>query len=140
MEKKYAQLESHLVNRGFESIKMTFSEIESVISGTLPASARKHRAWWSNNPSNSVITYAWLAAGYKTSAVNMEGETLVFRKLNEPDAGLSPMTDPDVEDRPYPSIFGCMKGTITFIEGVDLTDPADPEWAKSTENPKLYNE
>ena len=27
-------------------------------------------------------------------------------------------------------VRGCMKGTITIAPGVDLTEPADPEWAK----------
>jgi hypothetical protein len=26
-------------------------------------------------------------------------------------------------------LFGCMKGTVTIPEGVDLTEPACPEWA-----------
>ncbi len=143
MEKKYAELENHLANKGFDSIKMTFKEIESVIDDTLPASARKHRAWWSNNPSNSVITYAWLAAGYKTSAVNMESETLVFRKLTPEDSGPAiPQVSKPAKgaDKPSHPIFGCMKGTITFVEGVDLTKPADPEWADLCDNPELYNE
>ncbi len=128
MEKKYAQLENHLANKGFESIEMTFTEIESVINKPLPDSARKHRAWWSNNPSNSVITYAWLAAGYKTSAVNMEGETLIFRKQSIP----SPSTPPESggADKPRASIFGCMKGMITVQEGYDLTQPTEPDWGR----------
>lgn len=32
-------------------------------------------------------------------------------------------------------IFGCMKGTITVMPGVDLTEPMDFEWSG-----KLYNE
>jgi len=32
-------------------------------------------------------------------------------------------------------IFGCMKGTITIMPGVDLTEPMDFEWSG-----KLYNE
>ncbi|WP_075292172.1 helix-turn-helix domain-containing protein [Pararhizobium arenae] len=27
-------------------------------------------------------------------------------------------------------VRGCMKGTVTIAPGVDLTEPADPEWAK----------
>jgi hypothetical protein len=127
MEKKYSQLESHLCSKGFESIKMTFNEIESVIEDSLPASARKHRAWWSNNPNNSVITYAWLAAGYKTSAVNMESETLVFRRTGKPLAVPSPKgTPPSASESP--SIYGCMKGMITIQDGYDLTQPTAPEW------------
>ena len=30
-------------------------------------------------------------------------------------------------------IFGCMKGTITIAPGVDLTEPACPEWAEIIE-------
>ena len=34
--------------------------------------------------------------------------------------------------RPSPpkidTIFGCMKGTLTIAEGVDLDDPLDPDW------------
>lgn len=26
-------------------------------------------------------------------------------------------------------LFGCLKGTITIAPGVDLTEPAFPEWA-----------
>jgi hypothetical protein len=31
--------------------------------------------------------------------------------------------------KPGHPLFGCMKGTITIPEGVDLTEPACPEWA-----------
>jgi len=30
-------------------------------------------------------------------------------------------------------LFGAMKGTFTIAEGVDLTEPADPEWADLAE-------
>lgn len=30
----------------------------------------------------------------------------------------------------YDRVRGCMKGTITIAPGVDLTEPADPEWAR----------
>jgi transcriptional regulator with XRE-family HTH domain len=30
----------------------------------------------------------------------------------------------------YDRVRGCMRGTITIAPGVDLTEPADPEWAK----------
>ena len=31
------------------------------------------------------------------------------------------------------AIFGCMKGTLIVAEGVDLTEPACPEWPDLTE-------
>lgn len=120
---KYGPLEKYLSQKALKSVPMTFSEIESVIGETLPPSARKHRAWWSNNPSNSVITYAWLAAGYKSSEVNLEGERVVFLKTEDTPARAT-------FDAP---LLGCLAGTVTLAPGVDLTAPADPEWADLSE-------
>lgn len=33
-------------------------------------------------------------------------------------------------------LFGAMKGTFTVAEGVDLTQPACPEWADIIEDPE----
>jgi hypothetical protein len=118
---KYEPLEKFLENKGYNRIPMSFTDIESVIGDRLPPSARKHRAWWSNNPSNSVITYAWLAAGYKTAEVNLEGERLTFVKSDrlerakETRSGRAP-------------IFGCMAGTVRISVGVDLTAPVGDAW------------
>jgi hypothetical protein len=29
-----------------------------------------------------------------------------------------------------PPLFGALRGTITVADGVDLTEPADPDWGK----------
>ena len=123
---KYDPLTSHLAARKSNSISMSFSEIEQQLGFALPGSSRKHRAWWSNNPSNSVMTKAWLAAGYKTAKVDLEAETLQFIRENS-------VTDAPREMGPHP-IFGCMKGTVTIPKSVDLTDPAEPEWADISED------
>ena len=138
---KYAPLEGHLKKVSWAEVPMSFAEIEQIISDKLPASARKHRPWWSNNPSNSVITKAWLNAGYKTARVDMEAERLVF--IKDEAAVLSPAPiegGPESVPTGRHPMFGCMKGTVTIAEGVDLTQPAMPEWAEMIENPKLYNE
>ncbi len=134
---KYQPLENYLKNMSKPRVPMSFSEIEAVIGDYLPPSARKHRAWWSNNPSNSVITYAWLAAGYKTSAVNIEAEKLVFERT-APGEGVVPQGTKAGAGGRHP-LFGCMKGTVTIPDGVDLTEPADPQAAEWSDNPKLYN-
>ena len=131
---KYEPLEKFLYAKGVESIPMKFSEIESVIQDNLPPSARKHRAWWSNNPSNSVITYAWLAAGYKTSAVNLESEHVVF--LRKPHTPPQKPTSPSGE---HP-LLGCMAGSVTFADGTDITEPAMPVWADDIAAAKLNND
>ena len=77
---KYAPLAAYLRSSGQDSVTMSFDDIERIIGAELPHSALTHRAWWSNNPTNSVMTRAWLEAGYKTEKVDMAGKTLVFVK------------------------------------------------------------
>ena len=131
-QSKYHPLEKHLANRGFSQVPMTFSNIESIIENNLPPSARKHRAWWSNNPSNSVITFAWLNAGYKTAQVDLENENLVFVRSSKPQGAPSPS---DVSRRN--PIFGCMEGSVTIAKNYDLTEPAEPEWGNTAQNAQL---
>ncbi len=58
---------------------LSFENVETIIHGTLPRSARKHRAWLSNSrrPEHA-LKDAWLDAGWKTRNVNMEEETVEF--------------------------------------------------------------
>ena len=78
--KKYSRLGDFLKAQTFEAVPITFSAIEAIIGDRLPPSARKHRAWWSNNPGNAVITYEWLGAGYRSTDVSMDEERLTFRR------------------------------------------------------------
>ena len=126
---KYDPLGTYLKSGKFETLSMTFAEIERLIDGSLPASARKHRAWWSNNPSNSVITKAWLDAGYVTANVDLAAERLTFRKAHRDQTVQTVKAAP-----PAASIFGCMKGTLTVLSEGDLVHPADGEWGKVYED------
>ena len=119
---KYEPLQRHLETARLAHLPMTFDEVEAILGFALPPSSRRHRAWWSNNPSNSVITHAWLTAGYRTEQVDLERRRLVFRKQH-------PAADPDAATAVgrHP-IFGCMKGTVTMVPDFDPTAPADPEW------------
>ena len=56
MNSKYAPLGFHLRDSGRTHVPMTFNEIEHVIGAPLPPAALKHRALWSNNPDNWVMT------------------------------------------------------------------------------------
>jgi hypothetical protein len=84
---KYQPLTGHLNRVKGDRHPLTFAEIETIIGGRLPASAYRYRAWWSNNPENSVMTKAWLAAGWYSSDVDMEGKKLVFRRGAEAGPG-----------------------------------------------------
>src|SRR5258708_6717622 len=113
---KYAPLRTYLQGRGIERVQMTFSEIEKVLGFKLPKS-QAYPAWWSNNPTNNVMTNEWLAAGYKTEQVDIEGRKLVFRKTAQPD---HPGDVQNAQKEPGPKqarrhrLFGWMKGMITI--------------------------
>lgn len=123
---KYSPLTHHLQMQHRQQIPMSFPELEKLLGFHLPPSARKHRAWWSNNPSNSVMTQAWLDAGYQSRDVDLEAERLVFVKLNAADDP-SPPGQPDGA-RPHHPLIGCMAGTIKIANDLDLTEPTAPDW------------
>ena len=145
---KYAPLAAYLRESGQDNVPMTFDEIARVIDAELPHSAFTHRAWWSNNPSNSVITYSWLKAGYKTESVDMAGKKLVFVKTAQyppvPEAGAHALRDQgrvfagddtpaetDAGTDSFSFVFGALKGTVTIAPGTDLTAPVEADWDAS---------
>jgi len=125
---KYDPLREFLEKQSRPLIRMSFEQIERIIGEDLPPSARHHRAWWSNNPSNSAMTRAWREAGFKSEQVDMEAATLVFRRVDraQSDEGRLASSKGSLPGR-HP-LIGWMRGTLTVTEGVDLTQPADPEW------------
>ena len=51
-------------------VTLSFAEIEAILGRPLPASARRHRAWWSNSETQTVPRQ-WLAAGWRADMVDM---------------------------------------------------------------------
>ncbi|MFC3325369.1 DUF7662 domain-containing protein [Mesorhizobium cantuariense] len=127
---KYEPLNVFLRSQSRDHVPMTFTEIERVLNDKLPPS-KLHRAWWSNNPSNNVMTKEWLDAGYETESVDVGSEKLVFRRVRKQPS--SSVGAGGGAPRRHP-IFGSMKGTLTILPGVDLTEPADPDWGKVYED------
>ena len=131
---KYEALGDFLRKQPFQEVPMTFSEVERVTGVKLPPKAQHHRAWWSNNPSNNVMTKIWLDAGFRTERVDMAARKLVFKRASKSrDAGMADAqrqyqaSAADWKGTSHP-LFGCMKGTFTIEPGWDLTKPAmDPE-------------
>lgn len=131
---KYAPLGQYLRKQSTNPVRLTFAEIERIIGAKLPDSQR-YPAWWSNNPWNNVMTKVWLDAGFETEQVDISGRKVVFRK-----AGQRSSKSVDVANTATPkstgagsdrrSLIGWMEGTVTIAPGVDLTEPADPEWGK----------
>lgn len=126
---KYEPLGQFLRGQRAREVPLTFDEIEKIAGVKLPPKAQLHRAWWSNNASNNVMTKVWLEAGYESTQVDMAARKLVFRRVKEvsPKSGTLPHAKDKTERHP---LFGAMKGLIHIPAGVDLTEPADPEWGK----------
>lgn len=140
---KYEPLERFLIQLAPEKseIQLTFDEIEDVLGDRLPASAR-YRAWWSNNPTNSVMTRSWLRAGFVSEKVDVNARTLTFR--HDPDKAARHLGEAtpnrydgaSAQEEPPPvygvhgrhPLIGALKGAIRIAPGADLTQPADPEW------------
>ena len=129
--RKYEPLTEFLRRQARDVVRMSFAEIERAIGVDLPPSATEHRAWWSNNAQNNVMTKAWKDAGFESEDVDMNARRVTFRRVRpEPprDAG-APSKAAATNDR-HP-LIGWMKGTLTIAPGVDLTQPADPEWGEA---------
>ena len=80
---RYAALAEHLfsLSESRSRITLTFSEIERMIDGTLPASAREYRAWWSNDSSRQPHADHWLSAGWRTDEVDLVREIISFSRI-----------------------------------------------------------
>ena len=95
---------------------MTFREIEKMTGAKLPPKAQHHRAWWSNNPSNNVMTKVWLEAGFESAQVDMEARKLVFRRVAKSHEATGGFAEPT--PKPYATkegrhpAFGALKGMI----------------------------
>jgi hypothetical protein len=130
---KYEQLGQFLRQQRTREVPLTFREIEKITGVKLPPKAQHHRAWWSNNPDNNVMTKVWLEAGFESAQVDMEGRKLVFRRVAKETGPAGGFAEP--AQKPYATkdgrhpAWGALKD-ITFVPpGVDLTEPAFPEWA-----------
>ena len=85
---KYQRLYEYLSNLPIQEWRTSFGEIEAIIGFELPSSARRYRPWWANQEGNSGHSQAlaWSAAGWETAQVDMNAETLLFRRKRAEDA------------------------------------------------------
>lgn len=125
---KYEPLQQFLKARHTAEVPMTFAEIEKVIGFPLPEKASAIRAWWSNNPSNNVMTKAWLAAGYVTERVDIASRRLVFRRAPKGRIGASEDTQRPRSIGVVDRIRARLGGSVTIPEGVDITEPTGEAW------------
>jgi hypothetical protein len=133
---KYSPLADFLLAQQRDEVPITFAEIERIIGSPLPRSHR-YRSWWSNNSFNSVMTKVWLDAGFRSADVDIKRRKLVFRKVASSDSGHSSAEVGGEVKRAAISkrhpMFGALRGLVRIAPGTDLTDPADPDWARMSE-------
>jgi hypothetical protein len=122
---KYQPLESFLRDRQATEVAITFQEIEAILGARLPPAARAHRAWWSNNPSNNVMTRSWLAAGFHSERVDMTAGTLVFRKVENNVSAARPSPPEPL----LTTLWATLAGTVHIPAGADLTAPTGADWS-----------
>jgi hypothetical protein len=128
---KYDPLRHFLEGCKTEEVPLTFAEIEGILGADLPPS-KAYPAWWSNNPSNNVMTRAWLAAGFRTERVDVAGEKLVFRRESHAGASLSGGGSAPEATNGKVGLFdrlqAALAGTVHVPDGVDLTQPTGEAW------------
>ena len=129
---KYEPFGQFLRKQRAQEVRLTFGEIENIVKAKLPPSARRQRAWWSNNPDNSVMTKVWLDAGFRSEQVDMEARKLVFRRMSMPSGQQPPEEKPTSRsrERGQHPLRGALKGFVQIMPGTDLTKPADPDWGR----------
>ena len=74
-----------------------------------------------------------IAAGFESAQVDMEGRKLVFRRMAKAPEQARGFAEPTqkpyaTKDGRHPA-FGALKDITHLVPGVDLTEPAFPEWA-----------
>ncbi len=84
---KYQRLYAFLCSLPDREWRTSFGEIESILGFYLPPSARLHRSWWGNQRvgNGHSQALAWTVAGWETSDVDMDAETLVLRRRKPPE-------------------------------------------------------
>jgi hypothetical protein len=125
---KYAPLGDFLRAQHASLVPMTFDEIEEVTGAKLPPKAQRHRAWWSNNPLNNVMTKVWLEAGFETEQVDMAARKLVFRRVGDSPERTVAAPASKAGARGQHPLLGSLKGLVQIMPDTDLTKPAEPNW------------
>jgi len=81
--RKYYPLYKYLEERPQDAhFKLSFAEVEEIISAALPRSAKSTRAWWANTP--TAQSEAWLSTDWVVEYVNFTTGEVTFRPKQIP--------------------------------------------------------
>lgn len=128
---KYDPLGQFLKSRPASETPLRFDEVEAIIGVPLPPAAGRHPAWWSNNPSNNVMTKVWLDAGYRTERVDLGGRKVVFRRTRPATATL-PSQPSRTPARQRSNVLETLRrklaGTVRMAPDFDPGQPTGERW------------
>lgn len=77
---KYYPLYMYLRQSGQDKVVLGLEDIERIIQDSLPTSARKDRAFWSNRGRGALQAAAWIQSGYHVVDIDLESGRIVFEK------------------------------------------------------------
>ena len=76
---KYDALAQWLLRAGDCTVEVSFRELDRIVPGGLPASARTYLAWWANEQEGShVQARGWLAVGRVVERVDLNAQIVRF--------------------------------------------------------------
>jgi HNH endonuclease len=80
---QYKSLADYLSHSVPDHVRLTFHEVEQILGFSLPDSARKYSAWWSNSRTKDSHTWAhlWLDAGWEKESLNLAEKWVTFRRV-----------------------------------------------------------
>jgi mRNA-degrading endonuclease RelE of RelBE toxin-antitoxin system len=90
VEEKYLLLARHLlaVPAATKGLQFHFAEIEEIVSAHLPPEARRFPNWWANQKTGKrPQAFAWMAAGWLVSKVDVDTDLVKFRRQNVESGG-----------------------------------------------------
>jgi hypothetical protein len=85
VEGKYLLLAKHLLNvpHATKELQFRVSEIEKIVHAHLPPEARRFHNWWANQRSGKrVHSFAWMAAGWLVSKIDLKVGLVRFVRQN----------------------------------------------------------
>lgn len=82
---RYAALADWLQSQPgrIDQVQLTLNQIEDILNTDLPASARKHRAWWANDSVGHSHSQLWLDAGWRTTYISLNAGKVTFSRIRE---------------------------------------------------------
>jgi hypothetical protein len=92
------RLAAYLTGANTDALVLSFDEIDEIVGGALPPSARRHQPVWSNSAKNP-YSRGWVGAGYIASFRDREPGTIAFWRRNDETARIAePTAAGPVED------------------------------------------